>query len=167
MNYGYFKQGDFNCDELESVMIENKEYHLAKYLHGTCELFALALYDWLSEIGIQAQLCSIFYDMGLVHAYVTVQKENTTYYLDVRGITTDADIFFDEFADFWSWDGYLDGDEEQVLHVFEQKEVFLNYLLRILELEASHFEQKEVQEELNGILSFLFLKENMLSIFTE
>ena len=71
----------FNQDELSIINLE-------KYLHGYCDEFAILLnrkYNY--------PIIAKFKDKNLIHAYC--KKDN--YYIDVRGITDESDLFFKEF----------------------------------------------------------------------
>lgn len=63
---------------------------LFKYLHGYCDEFAMLLnkvFHYQIEISFN---CG-----NIIHAYC----KHGDYYIDVRGITNDKDLFFSEFKD--------------------------------------------------------------------
>jgi hypothetical protein len=73
----------FHQDELEILDLE-------KYLHGYCDEFALMLnsvYGYSIEV--------IFFCHKIIHAYCKVGD----FYIDVRGITDDKELFFSEFTE--------------------------------------------------------------------
>jgi len=62
------------------------------FLHGMCELFARALsekYDY--------NVYKFFYENKL-HYYCIYYFKNIKFYIDVRGITNDRNLFFREFS---------------------------------------------------------------------
>lgn len=72
------------------------------YLHGMCHDFAVALAD---EFGYKIE--TIHDDDGrLIHAYCISEYAGKKAYVDIRGITTNPKLFFEEFED---WLDYADG----------------------------------------------------------
>lgn len=108
MNWGFYKElkemraeGQVEADFgfLENVPVGDA-YNLYDFLHGWCDHFAAALSDFL---GYEIEYV-IDNNGGLVHAYcVRELASGETAYVDARGITTDAELFFDEFADFCTY----------------------------------------------------------------
>lgn len=88
---------------LENVPV-GEWYYLYDFLHGHCDQFAVALSDFFGY-PVEYVLGN---DGNLIHAYC-VQELTTgeAAYIDARGITTDAELFFDEFAD---WCEYRRGE---------------------------------------------------------
>ena len=75
-------------------------YSLYDFLHGHCDEFAAALSDYYGyEIEYIIDSCNT-----LVHAYCVTEVGGDKAYIDVRGITTDADLFFEEFEAFCTYD---------------------------------------------------------------
>ena len=66
---------------------------LGDFLHGFCDLFAKRLHD---EFGYRVEN---LYDSegGLIHSYCRTDDGR---YVDVRGVTSDGEAFFEEFADW-------------------------------------------------------------------
>lgn len=89
---------------LENVPVGDA-YYLYDFLHGCCDQFAAAVSDYF---GYEIEYV-VGNDDNLIHAYCVQElPSGETAYIDARGITTDAELFFDEFADFCSLsDGVL------------------------------------------------------------
>lgn len=85
---------------LENVSVGDA-YNLYDFLHGCCDQFAAALSDFF---GYEIEYV-LGNDGNLIHAYCVRELANgDTAYIDARGITTDAKLFFDEFADWCDYD---------------------------------------------------------------
>lgn len=84
--------------------LENTEvgdyYSLYDFLHGHCDEFAAALSDYYGY-AVEYILDS---SNVLVHAYCVTEVGGDRAYIDVRGITTDSELFFKEFEDFCTYD---------------------------------------------------------------
>ena len=108
MSWGFYKEleeiradgmSDASFGFLENVPVGDA-YNLYNFLHGWCDHFAAALSDFF---GYEIEYV-IDNDGGLVHAYCVQEMTNgETAYIDARGITTDDELFFDEFADFCTY----------------------------------------------------------------
>lgn len=109
MLWGFYKElEDMHRDgpsEADFGFLENvpvgEAYNLYDFLHGCCDQFAAALSDFFGY--------PIEYVLGndgvLIHAYCVKElADGETAYVDVRGITTDAVEFFDEFRDWCDYD---------------------------------------------------------------
>ena len=103
-----------NFNFLENVAVGDY-FKLYDFLHGHCDEFAAALSEYYGyEIEYILDSSNV-----LVHAYCVTEIEGVKAYIDVRGITINDNLFFDEFADFCI---YKDGrfydlrGECQVLH---------------------------------------------------
>ena len=94
---------DVDFGFLENVPVGDS-YYLYDFLHGCCDQFAVALSDfWGYEIEYV-----VGNDDNLIHAYCIQElASGEIVYIDARGITTDAELFFDEFAD---WCKYRRGE---------------------------------------------------------
>lgn len=104
MYNGFYRE----LDEMHSEALQNADFgflenvtvgewfNLYDFLHGHCDEFAAALSDFYGY--------SIEYVLNnanvLVHAYCVSVVNGQKTYIDARGITTDAELFFAEFADF-------------------------------------------------------------------
>lgn len=98
---------DYN-DYLENFKLPNGKT-AAIYLHGNCEIFAIALNNvfgypiqYLTDTTRYAHTKDKL--NTLVHAYCNA---NGTY-IDVRGVTTDRKTLIEEFEDFFSTPAYID-----------------------------------------------------------
>lgn len=92
---------------LENVRV-GEAYNLYDFLHGNCDDFAAALSDCF---GYQIE-----YVLGsggmLIHAYCVQElADGELAYIDARGMTTDEELFFDEFRDWCDYD-----EDAGVLH---------------------------------------------------
>lgn len=93
------KDSDFGF--LENISV-GEYFYLYDFLHGHCDEFAAALSDYY---GYPIEYILDNADI-LVHAYCVTEINGAKAYVDARGITTNAKLFFDEFADFCT---YKDG----------------------------------------------------------
>lgn len=109
--YGYYEElreirKEEDCKDADFSFLENEEYDTPNsaydYLHGMCHDFAVALAD---EFGYKIE--TIHDDDGsLIHAYCISKYAGKKAYIDIRGITTNPKLFFEEFED---WLDYADG----------------------------------------------------------
>lgn len=92
----------------------------AEFLHGHCSMFA---YELSKTFGYQIEEI-INFENDLIHAYCIDNFNGKTAYIDIRGITTDVEEFFEEFSD---WVDVTDGsvDEKQ----FEEGWISVNRFL--------------------------------------
>jgi len=81
---------DFLLDEYAGT-----EISADVFLHGCCNVFAAEL---SKNFGYQIEEIRDF-ENHLVHSYCTADFNGNTTYIDIRGITTNASRFFDEFSD--------------------------------------------------------------------
>lgn len=88
-----------NFGFLENVAVGDS-YNLYDFLHGHCDQFAAALSDYY---GYEIEYVVSNVDV-LIHAYCVDNIEGVKAYIDARGITTNAEMFFDEFADWCEYD---------------------------------------------------------------
>ena len=87
-------------DEQDECLIPNMLFPpvqnvltMGDFLHGFCHIFSLRLHN---EYGYKVE--NLYdEDGGLIHSYCRTPDGG---YVDIRGITADAQVFFDEFADF-------------------------------------------------------------------
>ncbi len=63
------------------------------FLHGCCDIFAMVLHE---KYGYKLEYAEW---LGLVHAYCVAEHNGETFYIDVRGISTDYEEFMKEFED--------------------------------------------------------------------
>lgn len=84
---------------LENTVIGDY-FNLYDFLHGHCDEFAAALSDYY---GYPVEYI-LDTSHVLVHAYCTAEVAGVKAYIDARGITTDPVLFFDEFADFCTYE---------------------------------------------------------------
>lgn len=98
---GFYKEletlkSEIGFPDADFSFLENEIYNPYQFLHGNCHEFAMALsksYGYKIEVIKDA-------DRHLIHAYCITQYHGLKAYVDVRGITTDEKLFFDEFADW-------------------------------------------------------------------
>lgn len=102
---------------LENVAVGDS-YNLYDFLHGHCDQFAAALSDYY---GYSVEYVLDSHDM-LIHVYCVTDFGGCKAYIDARGVTTDADLFFDEFADFCTFDNGLIYDLNGNCRVFCHKD---------------------------------------------
>lgn len=108
MKNGFYNELDaLRTDDVEAdfgfleVAIDAGQLNGYNFLHGFCIDFALCLSDMF---GYSIETVRNEYD-ELIHAYC-ISKDHQ-YYIDIRGITDEPRLFFDEFADEVT---YLDGE---------------------------------------------------------
>ena len=134
MRLGFYKEleelradgmPDASFGFLENVPVGDS-YYLYDFLHGCCDQFAAALSDFF---GYEIEYV-IGNDDNLIHAYcVRDFPDGETAYIDARGITTDVELFLDEFRDWCDYDvrsGDLCdlGGECQVMRHKDTKEMY-------------------------------------------
>lgn len=92
------------------------------FLHGFCLSFALCL---SKEFGYAIETVRNE-DGDLIHAYCVDPEEGL--YIDVRGITDDPELFFDEFADEVDYAGgeFWCAEDQGQVEWFQNAEDFLN-----------------------------------------
>lgn len=108
---GYYEelrkmQKEDGCEDADFGFLENEQYDAANsaydYLHGMCIDFAVALAD---EFGYKIETVHDDNE-NLIHAYCISEYAGKRAYIDIRGITTNPILFFEEFED---WLDYADG----------------------------------------------------------
>ncbi len=110
-NFGFLKNID--------VTDESSAY---AFLHGVCDEFAVMLSDIYGY-----EIETVRNGVGrLIHAYCISQIGDEKAYIDVRGITTDAELFFNEFKNelYYCPDGRIFVEDEEGCEVVAEKEVF-------------------------------------------
>lgn len=137
-----------------SAVKNGERYDLDIYLHGLCDIFAAELAGKMQEQDIPLEICIIVNEEGLVHCFLWIEspEEDIDYYIDVRGITSDADEFFDEFADFFdyhSWEQGEDCGEEDILFFYDI-DTFQQKVHELTGFEPSFF--KEETEDAKKII---------------
>ena len=90
INIDYDNDFDFLQDEYASTDISADVF-----LHGYCNIFAQEL---SKEFGYKIEEIRDF-ENRLIHAYCISDFNGDTAYIDIRGITTDVSLFFNEFSD--------------------------------------------------------------------
>ena len=118
------------------------------FLHGYCLDFALLLSD---ELGYQLE--TVRDPAGaLIHAYCISEVDGEKLYIDVRGITNDADLFFKEFEDevdysdgeFWCLDdqAFIETfiNSESYLKAHPEKDLFLHYAKDVYEWNWDYYD---------------------------
>lgn len=89
------------------------------FLHGYCLDFALVLSD---ELGYKIETLRDP-DGNLIHAYCIAEEEGQKLYIDVRGVTNDSALFFEEFQNEL---GVWFECPNDFIEVFEDSEAYLN-----------------------------------------
>lgn len=74
---------------------------------------------------------------GLVHAFLFIDSEESLF-IDVRGMTTDEEEFFEEFADFFSYKS-LEYSDCQYLNFISTEKDFKKALKNLWELNHESF----------------------------
>lgn len=106
--FGFYRQLELMRDEVDEDMCFTELFenilvghgnNLDNYLHGRCDEFAAGLSD---VFGYKLE-CLMDSDNCLIHAYCVAESGAEKFYIDARGITTDDELFFDEFADFCTY----------------------------------------------------------------
>lgn len=112
MNHGFYSEldklrledphADFSF--LEQIKVtDDRDAH--QFLHGFCDDFAAAL----SEVfGYEIESVRHWEVPGLtgslIHVYCIAELHGEIAYIDIRGITTDAELFFEEFENEVTYD---------------------------------------------------------------
>lgn len=133
------------------------KYDLEVYLHGLCGIFAVELAKQMQEQNIPVEMCIIVNEEGIVHCFLMVASpdEFMDYYIDVRGITSDENEFFGEFADFFDYKQWRQGEdcgEEDILFFYDIA-AFMKKLYELIGIKYSCF-KKEVEETKDIIEKF-------------
>lgn len=79
---------------LEDVF-EGTDLSAYDFLHGFCFTFAIEL---SKTFGYEIETVKDE-DLDLIHAYCVAQTNGDKVYIDIRGITNDPELFFDDFDD--------------------------------------------------------------------
>lgn len=98
LTIGYYQElQDLKTEypETDFAFMENSEYNPYQFLHGNCDQFAMMLSQ---KFGYEIDI--IRNNDFLIHAYCIMNFQGIKVYIDVRGMTTDKKLFFDEFADW-------------------------------------------------------------------
>lgn len=119
MDHGFYQElddlrkdvPDADFGFLENISV-SEERNAFQYLHGFCDEFAAML----SEIyGYEIESARHWETEGftgkLIHAYCLCEVQGKLAYIDVRGITTDPERFFEEFENevtYFPGDGSLE-----------------------------------------------------------
>ena len=113
MYTGFFKEymedENFECfGFLENHIVDDDyneyisyRFNAENFLHGMCFDFALTLaerYNYNIEI-LDIRKGRRRAGKSLVHAYCTKTVNDIKYYMDIRGITTDKELFFEDFEE--------------------------------------------------------------------
>lgn len=86
-----------NFGFLENIIV-SEEDNAFNFLHGDCGLFAAMLSDIYGyEIECIRETDDDGFPCKLIHAYCVANINNEKAYIDVRGITTDSVLFYEEF----------------------------------------------------------------------
>lgn len=117
MTWGFYRVLDSWREEepeltfafLKEIMVTS--FGAYAFLHGMCTSFAATLSD---VFGYQIESVRHFeeddcYDGNLIHTYCVSNINEKKAYIDIRGITTDPELFFAEFANEAT---YYPDDEE-------------------------------------------------------
>lgn len=105
--YNMWNVFDFSEEEIlmeTDVYYKNERIELDDYLHGNCEQLALVLAEYYLEKNLYDPKICLWKEYSedidklfLVHAFVSIQKDEKEYFIDVRGITTDRDKMLSGF----------------------------------------------------------------------
>lgn len=137
---------------MEKVIKDEKTFNLFQYLHGYCDLFAIKL----KEMFPNYDLCILSSEeSGLIHSYATFTSDDgTEYYIDARGITTDKEVFFTEYEDFFDWYGYFNDDESDAcIDYYDTVESYLSDLKELLcENDDWYFQQEDILKDCEDII---------------
>lgn len=88
---------------LEHTIIGNK--NAFQYLHGFCDEFAAALSDVYGYEIVTVRHCEEDdVERKLIHAYCIAEIDGETALIDIRGATTDPELFFEEFENEVTYD---------------------------------------------------------------
>ncbi len=163
-SFGFYKEldelradglPDANFGFLENVPVGDS-YNLYDFLHGHCDQFAAALSDYY---GYEVEYVLDNND-NLVHAYCVAEVGPYVAYIDARGVTTDAELFFDEFADWCTYDKGELYDLNGECRVFRHKDTIEMYsddnrkmnqdddLVQFFKDNGSYYSVKAIEREL-------------------
>ena len=88
---------------------DDKEFDFCNYLHGFCDIFVIKLFEFGKEHNITYPISVILTNEGLIHAFCWLEspEEEIDYFIDVRGITSSKQHFFEEFKDLFNYNVYF------------------------------------------------------------
>ena len=146
------KKGCF--DKIEK---NGKTFNLNNYLHGYCDIFIIKLFEFGKKHNVTYPICVIADNEGITHAFSWIENEyvDIDYFIDVRGITSEKDEFFEEFEDFFDYKSWFDGiyePEEGEIYFFYNIEDYLDFMLKKFPREEWYFEQLDLLTESEEIL---------------
>lgn len=91
------EDNEANFGFLENLTVSDED-NAFNFLHGDCGLFAAMLSDVYGyEIECIRETQDDDFPGKLIHAYCVTTLNNEKAYIDVRGITTDSEVFYEEF----------------------------------------------------------------------
>lgn len=156
MDFWYRKYHKKSNDNYFATKNDEK-YDLEVYLQGFCDIFAVELAKQMQEQNIPFEICIIVNEEGMVHCFLMVKspEKDINYYIDVRGITSDEREFFGEFADFFDYNLWRQGEdcgEEDILFFYDIA-AFMEKVYELIGIKYSCF-KKEVEEAKDIIEKF-------------
>ena len=147
------------------------EFDFKKYLHGFCDVFIIKLFELAKKHNVEYPIAVILTNEGLVHAFCWVESpvDGVDYFIDVRGITSSKENFFNEFKDLFDYQYYFsdmydetnDEDCDIYGHIefFYSLEEYLNFAINYFD-DEDYFKQEDILEE--SLLILDTFKENYL-----
>lgn len=97
------EDNDADFGFLENLVV-SEEDNAFNFLHGDCGLFAAMLSDIYGyEIECIRETQDDDFPGKLIHAYCVANINNEKAYIDVRGVTTDAELFYEEFENHMTY----------------------------------------------------------------
>ena len=134
--------GAANFGFLENLRVTS-ESSAFNFLHGSCDEFAAMLSDVL---GYEIE-CVRNADHRLIHAYCTTYIGNKKAYIDIRGITTDPELFFSEFKNelfYYSPTGSILVENEDGYEIEAERETW-NNKSELFDGEYEHWDDPEIE----------------------
>lgn len=148
-------------EDLGTKTIKGKPVDMDIYLHGYCDVFIIKLFELLEkeyrDTSIDILIGVVMSEGEMVHVFAKLETLEEDYYIDVRGITLEKEIFFEEFQDFFDYDAYFNGDIDDAEEPVEDIEYFYSIKDYLAYMDAffredGYYDDKKVLEESQAIL---------------
>lgn len=146
-----------NRDYFDKIEKDGKIFNLMNYLHGYCDVFIIKLFEFGKKHNMKYPICVIANKEEIIHSFSWVKSkiEDIDYFIDVRGITSEKDDFFEEFEDFFDYKLWFDGNyepENGEIYWFYEIEDYLNFMIKMFKRDKLYFEQINLLSKSEEIL---------------
>lgn len=140
---------------LDKIKKDDKIYNLHQYLHGYCDIFVIKLLEFGKKNNLEYPICVLIDEDGIIHSFIWIEGNDYNYFIDVRGITSNADYFFSEFQDYFDYKKYLKcGNSEDIIVLFFYNlDEYIKYLSNYLENgDDWYYNQSNILQECENII---------------